>query len=344
MSAGDRDARATEGQRGAALIIVLVLVATLSFIALGMTAASIASARRTLIERTRQELIWRAIGAEAAAMRLLLSGAEEGGDRRGLERQLFSAPFPIETPRGVAAIRFADASRCFNVNVFAERPTEGGGRDEANGADGRRKDNEDQFTTLIEELGFAEADAVRLLAVLSDWVDEGGVSRPQGAEDGFYTGLPVPFRTGDGPLGDVSELRAMEGVSATLYAGVAPFLCAPPSIAPVKVNLNAVSPREAPLIVALTKGAVSRLAVEDVIAARPPGGYATASEFWSSERFRGFEADTSFIERTSSVTSEYIEARVGLRLNEVDMEYRLIFSVAGQQPAPTLISRRLGAD
>ncbi len=331
-------------QRGAALIIVLVLVATLSFIALSMTAASIASARRTLVDRTRQELIWRAIGAEAAAFRLLSSGAEVEGDRGALERQLFATPFPIETPSGAAAIRFADATRCFNVNVFAEREDEGGGADQTNSSSARRQLHEDQFTALVAGLGFAEAEAVRYLAVIADWMDEGGVSRPQGAEDGFYTGLPVPFRTGDGPLGDISELRAMEGISASVYAAISPFLCALPSIEPVKVNLNAVSAREAPLIVALTGGKVSRLAVEDVIAARPPGGYATASEFWSHERFRGFQADVNFVQRFTAVTADYIEARVGLRLNEVDMEYRLIFSTGGSQARPTLVSRRLGAD
>ena len=61
-------------ERGAALVIVLLLVATLSFIALAISERTALSANRAVNARSRSELLWLGLGAEALA-RLVNGGA-----------------------------------------------------------------------------------------------------------------------------------------------------------------------------------------------------------------------------------------------------------------------------
>ena len=58
-------------QKGAALLIVLLMVATLSFIALAATERTTLAAARSLNERVRSESLWYAFGAETLALAAL---------------------------------------------------------------------------------------------------------------------------------------------------------------------------------------------------------------------------------------------------------------------------------
>jgi general secretion pathway protein K len=315
-------------QRGAALIVVLLLVATLSFVLLSTTDLVTASVARSAGDRARAEMLWRAAAAEEIAREILeeASGASapavmtpgEGVFGRAVE-------LPIEN--GSGAIVFRDATRCFNLNSLVA----------ANGADWVKQQAEvDNFIRLAAALGLGDGEAQQLAAVIVDFLDTDVSQEPQGAEDGFYTALPTPFRTADGPIASVSELRAMQGVSRALYRRIAPYLCAMDQ--QPAINLNMLGETDAPLIHALTGGEWPIAEIRRQIEERPPGGWPAPTDFWAPFVAAGGAAPTA----PTGLFSERIEARIRLEINEQTMEQTLLFEVVSGRE-PRLLARTFGA-
>ncbi len=87
----------------------------------------------------------------------------------------------------------------------------------------------------------------RLLALLEidpalvghviDWVDpDVDLSFPQGAEDDVYTARIPPYRTGNGPITSISELRAVEGIDSEIYDALSPHVAALPVGTTININ------------------------------------------------------------------------------------------------------------
>jgi len=331
-------------QKGAALIVVLLLVATLSFIVLAITSKTVNAVRRSSANIVRNEIYWREIGTEelaAAALNRTINTT--GGDVFSDAHPLFAAPISLPLPQGTGTLRFADATRCFNLNSLVIDDGEGGFE--------RNPIAVDEFKSLGVTLGLGDSEAEELADVIVDWIDVDGNQELRGAEDSFYTGLPVPFRTGGTLLASVSELRAMKGVTKELYDGFAPFLCAITTPAPSILNVNFLRPEHAPLLAAALREKIELTAIVDLIAQRPPGGYANKQEFLALPAFaplnREKESETSTDEEIDAifervdVKSSYVEVQVQLEFNGIEMERRLLFSLTPGDD-PSLIRRMRG--
>src|SRR3546814_7059773 len=55
-------------------------------------------------------------------------------------------------------------------------------------------------------------------------------------------------------MADVSELRAVRGVTPKIYARLKPWLCVLPVAEPVQLNVNTLAPAQAPLLAMLLPG------------------------------------------------------------------------------------------
>ncbi len=62
-------------------------------------------------------------------------------------------------------------------------------------------------------------EAVALVDALSDWLDADDEERDHGAENGYYAGLAVPYRCGNGPILYPEELLLVKGFSRRLLYG-----------------------------------------------------------------------------------------------------------------------------
>jgi len=116
---------------------------------------------------------------------------------------------------------------------------------------------------------------------LTDWLDADASTLPLGAEDGAYAGLAKPYRTGGVMLAEVSELRAVEGVDAETYRRLRPWLCALPTTRLSPLNVNTLTPEQAPLLTMLTGGALPVQRARAIIAARPRDGWPSTDAFWA---------------------------------------------------------------
>lgn len=268
-----------QGERGAALLAVLILVAITGAIA----AASLEKLRLSrmvagnvvAIDQARQS----AIGAEQLAMLIVndlvvqdrtkttLTGNWNGGVRR--------VPMP---GGGVVEARLRDGGNCFNINSVVQGEPD---------SLVRRGSGIDQFASLMVLRGVPEPDARRIAEASADWVDTDTIAGPGGAEDSAYASGPQPFRTANTFFADVSELRVLPGMRPEHYERIRPWLCALPVAELSPINVNTLLPHQALLLSALTQGRLGEEAARRVLAMRPAAGWSSPVEFWRTDMLRG---------------------------------------------------------
>lgn len=312
-------------QSGAALIVVLLLVATLSFVLASFAETMTTATTRAYGERARTNAVWLAIGLESVAEQVLKTAkAAKALDVMTDDGPLFKNEISYAAGRGAARLRFRDATRCFNLNSLVS------GENDSKRLDETRAE---EFYLLANAVGVGEGESRGIVAVVADWIDRDVSSESQGAEDSFYTGLPVPYRTGSTPLASRTELRAMEGVSLEAYRALAPHLCALPDEEPIKINVNALAEVDAPLIVAALNGQIGVAEARALIANRPREGYTDVGQFCAAPQLAGVgeSAGCSKEEgggRRFAVKSDYLEAVGRLTVEDLELEQRMLFALS----------------
>ena len=282
-----RRPQAAERQRGVALLIVLLILATIAAVGVATTALVTRSVARAQAAQTRDAAVWALRGAETAALHLLEAGDgfgrsgaedEDGTERSGGSRPGASAIGRVLTlPVGGASVTVRlDPVACVNVNAFVTGNAEAYATPPPPGGPGAAL-----FGDLAVALGGNEPAALRLAEAAADFIDTDDAPNPGGAEDFDLTRRPLPYRTAGRLLADVSELRAVPGWDSATYSALKPYLCAVPSTAPLPIDVNSLRPGDAPILSAALGGTLPITEVERLIANRPAGGWPDAASFAS---------------------------------------------------------------
>ena len=206
--------------RGIALVLVLWVIALLTVMALGLTAA----------QRTESTLTANALdGARFRA-------AADAGIAYAVLHLL--APPPLDlggAPGGVPGLAQARATGADGQAqewlpdgsprpwTFAEVPLAISVSNEASRIDLNAADV-NVLTALLLVLGVAEDQAAALADRILDWRDPDDLVGLHGAEDSDYAAAGLPYGAKDGPFTSVEELRQVLGVTPDLYARLAPEL------------------------------------------------------------------------------------------------------------------------
>ncbi len=195
--------------RGIALVLVLWVIALLTVMALGLTAA----------QRTESTLTANALdGARFRA-------AADAGIAYAVLNLLAPPPSDLD-PRQTAgadpnqpAAWLPDGSP--HPWTFAEVPLAISVHNEASRIDLNLADA-NLLTALFQVLGVADDEAAALADRILDWRDEDDLKGLNGAEDPDYEAEDLPYGAKDGPFTSVEELRQVLGVSPELYRRLAP--------------------------------------------------------------------------------------------------------------------------
>ncbi len=276
-------------QRGVALITVLVIVALITIIAAQITASLLLQERRSANLVQTDQAYQYALGAESLAAAKLQDALKADKEKIHAGQpwnQLFT--FPIEENAGVLQARLTDMSTCFNVNalMFTKKKEDRGGQnppgdeDDQNQLEKNMTTGERLFLHLMEQVvPDAESAPITLMSTLRDWIDEDGEAYgSDGAEDYEYMGYEIPYRTGNGPLGALSELRTIKGFDAAVYKKLQPYLCVLPDDKYLQINVNSLKPEQAELLAILYKDMTVESA-RTVLQNRPKDG-------WTQETFK----------------------------------------------------------
>lgn len=207
-------------QRGVALLVALLVVAlAVILIAALLDRGELALARTRNVLRSEQAEAY-AQALEIYAAQVLVVSAAEGAGRADTHASPWALPLPPqEVPGGVISATMRDLNGCFNLNNLSPKYLQA-------------SKWKPVFVNLLVVLQIDPS----LVNAVEGWLDPGD----QGAEDGSYLALPVPYRPRAGLFTHVSELRLVRGVSSDVYARLAPYVCALPPGTLININTASV--------------------------------------------------------------------------------------------------------
>jgi len=322
------------GERGAALLVVLLLVAA-------MAALSVVA-----LERLRLSTHLSANGAALDQARALAYGAEalvttritrlnaldpaRTTGRNGWNGRTEKLALPNG---GTATARISDGGNCFNLNSVAEGsvPTRLTARETGIA----------QFIALMTLLGVDAPRAASVASALADWIDGDSVPRPGGAEDEQYLRLDPPYRTGNTLLADVSELRAVAGVTPALYDRLRPWVCALPTTDLSPINVNTLLPDRAPLVAMLIPGRLDPARARAMLQARPADGFSSLDQFWRLATSAGLTPDMD-AQQQLALRTRWFRLDLDVDISGAQLTERALID-GGLRPA-RLIERQWGSD
>lgn len=273
MMAGRSSGQSWTKERGAALLSVLLLVAVMAVIS--ATALDRLTLATRLAGATASSDQARAF-AFAAEELVLRRAADLAQSRR---RDWLMRDYPLPLPGGRAIGKLADATNCFNLNGLVAETGQG--------RFSQRPLAVQQFAALARFAGINEGEAAAIAASAADWIDSDSVPGPLGAEDAAYRGMTPAYLPGNTLMADISELKAVRGVTPAHYARLKRWLCTLPVAEPQRININSLAPAEAELAAMLWSERLTPAMVRAALAGRPADGYGSATRFWQSSVFQG---------------------------------------------------------
>lgn len=320
----------TDNQKGAALLSILVIVASLSVAAL---IAVSAIAHQTDLTRTasrRADAGWAVYSAEAIVLSAIsaLREQQEGSAVVIMPRIGETLSAPVQG--GMVTITIRDAGNCFNLNALAG-PEEGAARLARSG-----------WSRLLQDLGISASEANDLADTLADWIDADSTPRRGGAEDGYYLALSPPYRPANQAMDSPRELAAVRGYTRELRDALGPLACALKRPTQMRLNVNTLTPRQAPLLRAVYSDAISLAVAERILSNRPVEGWASIDAFEALPDIRALPPGQKRTD-TVGVTSDIFLAEGFVALDAGRWPFSFMIASEGAQ-RPQVIWRRMGEE
>ena len=298
---GPRPSSLRNGERGIALLIVLLTLTLLTIIVIEFTDAAQVETHLAFSARNALQATYLARSGINVAEALLSADSLMPKDGDNL-KDLWANPWPpLPIGDGTVAFRMRDEARFLNLNDMFSR-------------DGHLlPDRRQVFQRLFTQILGIDP---RVLAAIVDWIDDNQTPEPSppGAEQPYYLGLTPPVRIRNGPLLTFRELLLVRGVTPSILARLEPFVTVLPRSDTLRVNVNTAPPE---VLRSLAQGLFDDPGVIDrLIATRATTPFVDVTELKDvtgfSEALKG--ADPSSLLTT---TSPYFRIEAVAQLNDV---------------------------
>lgn len=212
-----------QGQRGAAIIAALLVVALVAITATTLLARQSQALTRVEATISRAQATAFANTGIHWARGILADDAKRNSiDHLGEAWARPLAALPVDD--AVVSGRIVDAQSRFNLNNLVRN--------------NQASPNDIQLCRrLLEKLELNP----ELAYAIADWIDpDGEVNTAAGAEDAFYLAQRDPYRAANRPLQSVDELARVRGFTPAIVARLKPYVTALPAI--TRINLNTADP------------------------------------------------------------------------------------------------------
>jgi general secretion pathway protein K len=237
-------------QRGAALIIAMMVLALAATIAVAVSSDYQLQLRRAQNHQTLEQAKQLLLGAEQLAMLALLTDSRSDSPIDGGQDIWAQPPQPYPVDGGWMLGSVVDLQGRFNLNSLLV-----GLRDtQTEPVAVPYTAPQQQFVKLLlvlPELKLTRAQAIEMTEAVIDWLDAN--QQPTGfggKEDDYYLSDGLSYRTADHAMVSASELRAVGGVSEEMWQLLAPHVTALP-MDTAGININMLTP---PVLASLAPG------------------------------------------------------------------------------------------
>lgn len=270
-------------ERGVALITVLLIVATVSVLAVQLNDQVRFSTQRTMNRTASEQAYWYAHGGETLAMAQLAQALKK--DPQAV-LQLLAQPANFALGEGRIRYRLTSLHSCFNINSLMPSPEQ----------DGILR----RFKALGTALSVPSKEMDALAELITDWLTNGG--EPAAESNGYRIPLMMTSEA------ELSSIWPQDAALEPLRA----LVCVRPDDGFLKVNPNHLQPEHVPLLRALFNNKVKSDKALELINKRPERGYFFVEEFFhtpaievaipSAEEQRGFSTESEYFRSHVEVT------------------------------------------
>ncbi len=282
-------------ERGTALLTVLLLVAVMATVsATALDRLGLATRLAGNARDANQARAWLA-SAELLATTRIEDLRRAQPNKVTLAGNWLGVPRTIDLPDGTrVSASIGDGGNCFNLNALVRALDE---KVLAPRAEGRA-----EFEALMAAIGIAPANAARIAAGATDYIDDDDVPSPGGVEQGGY---PAGSRPANRMMTDRSELRAIPGVSVADARLLERWTCALPLTGRSPINVNTLRPEEAPLLAMLFQGKLDPARARTALAGRPAAGFDNGPSLFDAPALKGLVVPDDAIRQAGSKTDYF---------------------------------------
>ena len=318
-------------QGGVALVTVLLVVAIATVMAVSMVREQQAAIQATRGFLDRGQAAQYALGGEELARQILFEDFAENPRVDHLAETWADPALHFEFEEGEVNLQITDLQGLINLNGLA---------------DGSRHLPVSR-QRLLNFVAAAGADQA-LIDRVQDWIDPDAGTRPAGAEDFEYLIADPPYRAGNTPLVDTSEIDLL-GLDRENYAPLRPYLAALPETS-TALNINTAPPE---VLQSLATGLTLEVAGSLAQRRDEQEGFETVQLFLQAPELAGLGVSGDGL----GVQSSFFEARIIARYkdrysfltsiihrNPVDGSMQVIFRDFSRQFRPTSPSGEKGGD
>ncbi len=319
--------------RGAALVIVLFIVALAAILAVEMSANLMVQVQRSTNLQSQQQAKWYAYGAEELAIKGLIQSKKDDPEKTTLAQpwaKQGDVKYPVDN--GTLSGQLTDLQACLNLNALGAEP-------DPNSTNKTNPAHKALFAILenIEDLPSDESEEGMADSVF-DWLDKNSITYRSGAEEGEYLSRQFPYMTANSLFASVSELRLIKGFNPLVMEKVLPYVCVIPGSTLLSINVNTVTEEQALLL----SGLIDELSVsgaQAVIAARPENGFDNIEEFFESVKQQGGK-NIKAVEKLFSLKSEYFKLQTQAKF--VDLRFSMTTLLYASNGEVTILARKFG--
>ncbi|MCG9759192.1 MULTISPECIES: type II secretion system minor pseudopilin GspK [Pseudoalteromonas] len=297
-------------QQGAALVIVLFIVALAATIAAEMASSLMVQVQKASNIQTQQQAKWYSYGAEELVKRALVQAKKDDPDTVNLDQPWAREEVPYPVDHGTLSGKVTDLQACLNLNALRAK-SQTNGNDQGSKQVGGKNTNPAHAALLellknIEDLPSNESEEA-LADSVYDWLDEDSITYRSGAEEDEYMSNQTPYLTANNLMASVSELRVIKGFNPLVMEKIKPYVCVIPGSEELAVNVNTILPEQALLLSALIPG-LSKSGAEAIISARPKKGFTDINEFYTEVANQGVK-NPNKTSKIFTINSNYFQLR-----------------------------------
>ncbi|EKP2484931.1 type II secretion system minor pseudopilin GspK [Escherichia coli] len=282
-------------ERGVALLLVLLILALMVTIAAEITERNGRTYLRTVTQIDQLQAKWYGRAAEAMVRKILHRDKQDSQQKTHLAQNWAQTERQFQFEGGEVRGQIVDAQACFNLNSINQ-----GGGDQNSAPYPARV-----FQQLLLNLQVKPVQAAHVTAALRDWIDTNNNTMTGGAEDEMYMALERPYLAANQPMQDVSELRMVSGVDASLYRKLLPYVCVLPT-STLLVNINTLRESQGALLAALFLKDQDIFPAIKLLQKRPRTGWDSVATFLALPQLT--EIETSVVIPNLAVSSDYFMA------------------------------------
>jgi general secretion pathway protein K len=328
-------------QKGVALIVVLLIVAIITVIAVEMSGRLQLNVARTLNLKANNQAYWYALGAEQFAKNSLATLNNLTSANINLS-QPWAETFEFPVEGGYIKAQLIDMQACFNLNAINSTYKAQG--NPTGGPIGSPIKAQEAFQRLLENFIPDPLVVETIRDSLIDWIDEDSIPNNYGAEDADYESLANPYLAANSPLGHPSEIRLINGIEQAIAMGglqdLRKVVCVLPETN-LKINVNTITAENAVVLSALlsdTSGSNNGNGA-NIIDSRPPEGFKDIQDFFNLSAVLALDLDPEQKD-WFDVTTKYFKLNTTAKFQGSQFKLSTIFKLDNDRI--DIISREFG--